>query len=399
MKKIIKWGLIASLALLLVGCTEKSPVKITETDPKTAEDKLAENSKAGKPLLTMFLTSDTHIGRNDVAADNYFTATSNMKKKDPDAILINTGDATDDGAKPQLDLLFKAFDNFNSDNVLFSLGNHEVRGKDDTKWSNDDKDDPEYFAGVKKNYLEMNKKFSSQKEVYFDKWINDYHFIVLNTEKGLKDSTSISDTQLAWLEEKLSEKSESKQPIFVLNHQPINDTHWRANLYDGFGSQNDKVKEILGKYPQVFFLNGHIHNGIGVTEVMESLFGTLVEIPSFSLSENGVTPPGAAYYLKVYPDKVVLEPWNFVTNKHYEGYDVTIKLPTLSVLYQEKQKSGKKESIEAAKGILESSYDTSIFDTPEGNDVVYESEYYNQLRLFNEAQRETINQIRKELTE
>ena len=54
-------------------------------------------------------------------------------------------------------------------------------------------------------------------QLYFDQWIDGYHFITLNTEEDLKDQAYLSDAQISWLDTVL-EGSDPDQPIFIQIH-------------------------------------------------------------------------------------------------------------------------------------------------------------------------------------
>ena len=193
---------------------------------------------------------------------------------------------------------------------------------------------------------------------YFDKWIDGYHFIVLNTEKALKDSAYLSEEQLVWLEEKLDGQDQQK-PVFVCIHQALNDSHYRSNLYKGFGDADERVKEILKNYPQAVFLSGHIHNGFGVASVIDREYGTLVDVPSFNESENGYTEAGSGYQVNIYPDKIQLRARNFVTSQWLPEYDVNIALDTLPVVYQEASRVQADEYTEESYRRLKASMDAA----------------------------------------
>ena len=91
------------------------------------------------------------------------------------------------------------------------LGNHDVRG---SSGASDGRKDASYQAAVAL-YTERDKVDSIQ----FDRWINGYHYIFLNTDKYHKDDCYLSAETIEWLDEKLSE-NEDGRPIFVMVHQP-----------------------------------------------------------------------------------------------------------------------------------------------------------------------------------
>jgi len=150
---------------------------------------------------------------------------------------------------------------------------------------------------------------------YYDKWINGYHFIYMNTESDNKDCAYISDKQINWLQAKLKENASLFKPIFVFVHQPISTTLPTNLLSDVSKSdevQDRKILEVLGKYPQSIFINGHIHNELTVggtlyndkycTSIRDGAAGAGVR-------NNSKKPEG--FILDVYTDKVVVNGRNF----------------------------------------------------------------------------------------
>lgn len=303
-------------------------------------DRFLEGSE---PLASFQVVSDVHIKENNLThenAVNFIAGLEDIKALDPDSLgLLNLGDFTQDGKEAQYLGLYNIMDQygpFEDEKNLIALGNHDVRGSQG-QWNKDETVESAYWQTAKTLYLENNARYMPENDgkVYFDRWLGGYHFIVLNTENGLKDAMYLSDEQLTWLEETLAENASPEKPIFVLGHNALNDTHWRSNILNGFGNQDAKVKEIFKKYPQVIYMSGHIHNGFGTTEVIDREFGTMVDLPSYNDSENGVTADGTGYHVKIYEDSVVFKARNFKTSTWLPEYDVTVKLPGLPAVYKQ----------------------------------------------------------------
>ena len=81
-------------------------------------------------------------------------------------------------------------------------------------------------------------------QLYFDTWINNYHFITLNTEKDLKDNAYLSNEQLNWLKDVIKEGAHKDKPIFIQIHQTFTNTADHESL-DLIGEQEEALKEIL----------------------------------------------------------------------------------------------------------------------------------------------------------
>lgn len=306
-------------------------------------DKFLEGSQ---PLASFQVISDVHIKSDkltDANAVNLIAGLKDIGTMDPDTLgIMNLGDFTQDGTAAQYNGLYSIMDQHSpvsDEKNMIILGNHDVRGSS-ADWNKDETVISKYWPTAKALYLEKNARYMPDTggKVYFDRWLGDYHFIVVNTENGIKDAMYVSDEQLEWLDKTLAENASADKPIFVMGHNALKDTHWRSNLLNDFGNQDGKVKAIFEKYPQVIYLSGHIHNGFGVTEAIDRGFGTMIDLPSYNATENGVTENGTGYHVKIYDDSVVFKARNFKTSVWMPEYDITVKTPNLPTVYQEAKK-------------------------------------------------------------
>lgn len=320
-----------------------------------------------KQGLNLFLLADLHLGSERHTTAAFHHALVNMRHLDPDAAVVIAGDITDTGEKDQFQDCWKSLDRVPAEQLIVGLGNHDVRGPDPLTWNNDQAADPEYFRQnvlpeYSRHYLRRLKP-DQPWQPYFSQRLGDYQFIVLNTEKGLKDSAYLSAAQVRWLDAQLQAGENSGCINIVLSHQPLRDTHWRSNFGGGFGLQDAVVKDVLRRHPNTFIVSGHIHNGFGVAEVIPRSYGTCIDLPAFALSENGRTGSGLGYYCTWTHDAMKFEAWDFAINRPLAAYDFTLKtttlaaaMPDLSVLHP--------ESAQHALQLLYRSYDTRLFDDP-----------------------------------
>lgn len=299
-----------------------------------------------QPLITFQILSDIHVGASaadDENCQNLIAGLKDIRTFAPESsALITTGDNTASGRPEEAQTFFHILDEycpFPDDRVLIALGNHDARGPGPaSNWHENPDDDNPFWNNISRPlYLELNARYMPKDQpadtVYFDKWIDGFHFIVLNTERGIKDACSLSDRQIAWLDEKLAESSDDR-PSFVFVHQPLCDTHWRSNFLNGFGKEDAKVKQVLKKHPQTIMMCGHIHNGLGLDEAVIREYGTTVEVPSFNRPENGYAEKGGGYHVMVYHDRIVFHARNFRTSTWLPQYDIEVKLPVPAVIYQ-----------------------------------------------------------------
>ncbi|WP_350315900.1 metallophosphoesterase [Pectobacterium aroidearum] len=332
------------------------------------------NDGKGK-RVSIAVISDLHIDNDDLLS-SLSKALVNIKEKNKTSHIIIPGDISD-----SIEYISKSMSSientFKEDNekVIAILGNHDVRGPDSKSWIKDpDKENP-YYKFVIDKYKEINKKIKhEEKHACFDVFIGDHHFIALNTDRGLKDQAYYDDSTLEWFERKVAEKVKGRK--FVISHQPLNDTHWRSNLFGGFGKQDEKIKKILSNHPRTVVMSGHIHNGFGVLEAMQKEFGTLIEIPSFNRTENGLMEKGYGFILQIENDAITFEAWNFLKNIHYHEYDLKITDHAISSVLDKK-----KESEDCYRNLITEIYPwEKIAEENNGGDSITEGQEHFGLR-------------------
>lgn len=336
----------------------------------------------GAPAVMSFhLISDAHVYSTEdgETSVNFRTGLQDMREINPNAsAIVTAGDNTENGTEAQVDMFYKILADYNpvdDEQTMIALGNHDVRGT--SGWEDNPTEPNWYWETAYNLYMNHNKRYmpDTDGKVYYDRWINGYHFIVLNPENSAKDTAWMTDDQLTWLENKLGEGEDTaeynpERPIFVVIHQALTGTHYRSSDYNGFGNQDVQVKEILKKYPQTVFISGHIHNGLGKAEIMDSTYGTLVDMPAFKGSENGLTDSGVGYEVYIYETELYMRARNFVTHKWLPEYDVSVKLPSLPVLYKradelKQENNYTTESWQAMRNALAAA--KSLIDQPYGS--------------------------------
>lgn len=204
-----------------------------------------------------------------------------------DALVLN-GDTVDQGLEKQYNsvenTLRKNID-FLPKTIIKNIGNHEFYDY------NIDVNSPKQVQSFIHKYLE----FSGEEKVYHDKWLNGYHFISLGSEDGNSEtlnsiSAFISDEQLNWFKEKLSENYQSGKPIFVFLHQPLDNSSTNFSS----GKQIEQIIEILSKYPEAIVFSSHTHRDLVESSVVLDKPFTMINtgaihytIISDTNSENG----------------------------------------------------------------------------------------------------------------
>jgi predicted MPP superfamily phosphohydrolase len=270
--------------------------------------------------------SDVHI-ENQRHKNNLKRALEDYKKIAPayKAIAV-VGDITQRGTASQYDD-FMSIMNTNTNpgaEKVIAIGNHEFFERSNTS------------QGIITDnmILDRFKQKTGMPGVYYDKWVNGYHFITLGSEGPGKDVEAnmdfaiLSDTQYKWLERTLPVNSNEKKPIFVFLHQPIDNTtygseYWGANLKDG------RLLNLLKKYPQVILFSGHTHCLLNHPRTVYQDGFTMVNTSAvdYTWYANGAAPEAYSQGLlvDVYGDKVEIKAREFSTGTWIKTY--TVKLP------------------------------------------------------------------------
>lgn len=290
-----------------------------EIDRFTEELQKAYNDFCGpeKGLAEFVVLSDTHVGSSltDDGAKKLEDALADVKEYFPDVKgVMNCGDFSYSGYENEVRTFFEIIENYNSElTFMTALGNHDVRWK--SGWDE-----------IYERYMRYNSKYMGDtEEVYYDKWIDGYHFVIVNTEWDLKDRAYFSNAQLEWLDRTMAEGAEDGKPIFVMTHQSLRDTYAISNDWDE-GVQDFKLKEILRKYPQTVMFTGHLHDGLGACEVIETDYGTMVDVPGLRSNDQGDSRGQLGYHVTVHEDKVQLSMRDFANDTWIPEYSYTIDM-------------------------------------------------------------------------
>ncbi len=173
----------------------------------------------------------------------------------PDAVIM-AGDITNSAHTKEYKLLKKLCSAYmKAQRILPEIGNHDTRG-----------------TSIFPYYYEAEKLFRDfcwfcgirTDKVYYKTVINGYYIICLGSENILQNEAYISEEQLIWLDEALTEAENDKKPVFVINHQPLNNHNGIDKLWPdgGVGKQSADIEAILEKHAdknKIVFISGHLH--------------------------------------------------------------------------------------------------------------------------------------------
>ncbi|MBE6748153.1 MAG: metallophosphoesterase [Ruminococcaceae bacterium] len=242
-----------------------------------------------------------------------------------DALLV-AGDIVENGFQSEYDSLTDDLVELTRvDHFVMASGNHDIRLRD--------------YAQATQRYFDftnnLNDKENAIDNIWFEYEVNGYSFLVIGSDEMRFEDAYLSNAQLQWLEERIAAISATGKPVFVMGHYPLKDTHglpntWGTSLWESgtIGDQSDVVYEILNKYPNVFYLTGHLHTGIGqyTYEEIGNIHG--INVPSIGITnkDGEYNNAGTGVILEVYEDKVISRARDFGTGEYIPEYEVTYEL-------------------------------------------------------------------------
>lgn len=252
--------LILIISIIFIGCSvQNNTVENAKSNEEVSIDKESTNNAD----LSFVVLGDIHDNTENFekAIDDFYSINSNI-----DALILN-GDNVDQGVDKQYTSLKNSIIKKSKklpETIIKNIGNHEFYNYD---MDTNSKEDIDSFT---KKYLE----FSETEKVYHDNWIKGYHFISLgsdniNSEDLNTTQASLSEEQLSWLKEKLSEDYQTGKPIFVFLHQPVT-VDFFGRVWTGV-RQADELNDILSSYPEVIIFSSHTHKEFGDDSINENM--------------------------------------------------------------------------------------------------------------------------------
>ena len=95
----------------------------------------------------------------------------------------------------------------------------------------------------------------------YDFWLGGYHFIFLGTDHASGLHASFDRATMTWLDEKISENRDPARPVFLFLHQSLSGTVSGSLPGEGWSGVDNEgmLRNVLKKYPEIMFFNGHSH--------------------------------------------------------------------------------------------------------------------------------------------
>ena len=299
-------------------------------------DNCTYQTDESKFLFECQIISDIHTSLTNTKSNNrYIKMLNDVVTNSPDSkgMFVN-GDITDHGLVDEYKKLLTLNSSVsNIPDMYVGIGNHD------------------WWYSINEGYLFQRyaNKINSKVEtdtVYYDVWVEGYHFIFLGSETDTCVAT-VSDQQLAWLDKLLAEDTakDPDKPVFVFLHSGIYESVagcLKDQLWDGVDPE-EKYKTILAKYGQVQTYAGHSHWDLysercmhAGSSTMPVCFNTASTSYLWS-SYDSATPEGESangshgYYVRVYEDKVIYLGREFEQSKYIPAAMFVVESQNVSV--------------------------------------------------------------------
>jgi glucan-binding YG repeat protein/predicted phosphodiesterase len=304
-----------------------APLNLTKAEEQVNQE--------GDLLMQFPVLSDIHIG-NKAQEERFKRALEDYQSiaYDYDAIAM-VGDITNMGVEQQYDdfnRILGAYITPGAEKVI-TIGNHEY-------WEGIQSPEGLDVERYMKRFVNKTGMPGVESKVYYDKWINDYHFIAMGSEgftrPGDYDYALISEEQYNWLETTLAVNADPAKPIFVFLHQAIDDTVYGSEQW-GAGFRDTRLEDILKQYPQVILFSGHSHYLINHPRTIYQEGFTMVNTGSVAYGYTELGYPGTSQGLlvNVYSDRVEIIAREFTNHTQIQTF--TVKTP-FEQTYGDKQR-------------------------------------------------------------
>lgn len=293
------------------------------------ELKLNENAGydlSGTTLTSFQVVSDVHVAVKDqhlASADAKELHANHLRSMAEDVVatcpdgdaLIVVGDVANSGQESEwiknADILGGVA---GLPSVYYAVGNHDL------------------YNGSYDKQIGYFKMYAKVDSVYYEKEISGFHHFFLGSESNNKSGVDadLSETQLEWLESRLESvtKQDANKPIFLYLHQSLYNTV--AGSFKGQGwngvMQDERLRTILKKYPQVYMFNGHSHwelNSYGNAHLADADLPNVFNTASVGYLWSSYDNPTGEYlkgsqghFVRVYRNKVVVLGRDFENGKY-----------------------------------------------------------------------------------
>lgn len=292
------------------------------TTPGTADVIRQLNDDAN---IKFVVTGDPQVCNYNPSREANLVASAQdlMNSQDVLDAFIMAGDIAENGFEAEFNRVYEDLKDVPANNFIVAAGNHDIRLRD--------------FEEAKENVLTFMNAFNDEEnhktQLYYEYDVKGYKFLVIASDEATFEEPFISSEQLQWLNLSLKEYTKNGDPVFVVTHYPLAESHglpntWgsanstpteplqeyvRRDSYDftgSIGEQNNEVYDIISQYENVFFISGHLHTGFGYytyqTIDAENNVQS-INVPSVSIDnkDGQYNNPGTGLYIEVTDDQVI----------------------------------------------------------------------------------------------
>ena len=282
-----------------------------------------EFQNADECRMSFVALADTHV--RDTKINNFYLESGLQdmaNAKDEFDALVIAGDLSEFGDSYSYNVLWEKLEEsiFAEKAILLATGNHDIRFNY--------KAQTEMIMDKAGEYLDI-----VIEKPYYSYEVEGYTFVVLGSDKWQLEKAVISDEQLAFLNRELARGTKNGKPAFVICHQSLSDTHGLPEVWENgdLGEDSAAVLEVLTKYENVFYINGHLHDGVyeNSLEVLdEEKVVYSVNLPAYGRENDygDFLQAGLGAYVEVYDESVVFTARDFRAGKSLEGMTYTFEL-------------------------------------------------------------------------
>ena len=149
-------------------------------------------------------------------------------------------------------------------------------------------------------------------------------FLIMGSDRGSFEGAHISHRQLKWLESELTDAEEQNKPVFVMNHQPLKETNGLPGAWQGVGSwrgsvghRSEALRTVLSAHKNVFFLTGHLHQGVCPNSFEDYGSYKCLNVPTVGANNHGsCNALSQGYIISVFRDRVEMRARLFGTGEY-----------------------------------------------------------------------------------
>lgn len=276
----------------------------------------------GACLLSVLFWSDMHLSDTfpDRCSVLRAAALDAKNAKDPVDVLTFGGDLTDFGKKSERDLLVRILKDAGTYGHIFPVyGNHDIRFR--------------RFSATVRGFDDLcgalEPGFRPGKLWYAHETAGA-KLLIMGSDRTKFEESFMSEEQFSWLRSRLDDARDKKIPALVVQHQPLQSTHNLPYAWDtpvpgagSVGQQSERLRTLLARYRDVFYITGHLHRGFNINTYEEVGPTHCVCLPSTGLinKDSVYSDPGLGMLVEVYRDRVLFRPRDFLHGRFVREYE------------------------------------------------------------------------------